>query len=132
MPRKWCEFLEKAGEKLALVNARRVFNENGGELDDIELLQNDDVLYVSDGGEFREPMRRALNGGVDDIVDVARAVALSELDGGNSSMRLSGVARCRTAPAWGWIGLLRWFTSANGFCPVCTLMGMAPCPMQQA
>ena len=98
MPRKWSEFLEKAGEKLALVNARRVFNENGGELDDIELLQNDDVLYVSDGGEFREPMRRALNGGVDDIVDVARAVALSELDGGNSSMRLSGVARCRTAP----------------------------------
>ena len=32
--------------------AQRVFNKDGGELDDVELIENNDVLYISSGEDF--------------------------------------------------------------------------------
>ena len=55
VPKKWTEFLKVVGRKLAINNATRVFNEEGGELDELELIGNKDVLYISPGENFIPP-----------------------------------------------------------------------------
>jgi hypothetical protein len=54
VPKKWPEFLKVAGRKFG-VNATRVFNEEGGELDELELISNKDVLFLSAGENFLPP-----------------------------------------------------------------------------
>lgn len=51
VPKKWTEFLKVAGRKLG-INATRVFNEEGGELDELELIGNKDVLFLSTGDNY--------------------------------------------------------------------------------
>lgn len=52
--KKWGDFIKLAGKKLG-INATRIFNEEGGEIDDIELIVNRDVLFVSTGDNFIPP-----------------------------------------------------------------------------
>lgn len=54
VPKKWTEFLKVAGRKLG-INATRVFNEEGGELDELDLISNKDVLFLSSGDGFSCP-----------------------------------------------------------------------------
>jgi hypothetical protein len=109
VPRKWNEFVEIACSKLRLTPlATRIFNHLGGELDnDLELIQNNDVLYFSNNGaDFIVPGGQPQRASGKATVDVARAVTVNELggfvldddDNNSSSLRLSGVARCTTAP----------------------------------
>jgi uncharacterized protein YjbI with pentapeptide repeats len=53
VPKKLSELLLQATQKLSLSScATRVFNRHGGEIDDVRLLQNDEVLFVSCGEDF--------------------------------------------------------------------------------
>jgi hypothetical protein len=53
VPKKFSELLQRATQKLSLTSAAtRLFNRHGGEIDAIELIQNDDVLFVSCGEDF--------------------------------------------------------------------------------
>jgi uncharacterized protein YjbI with pentapeptide repeats len=53
VPKQFGELLQIATAKLNLRRpATRLFNRHGGEVDAIELLQNDDVLFVSAGEDF--------------------------------------------------------------------------------
>jgi uncharacterized protein YjbI with pentapeptide repeats len=53
VPKKFVELLQLATQKLTLrTPATRLFNRHGGEVDEIELIQNDDVLFVSCGEDF--------------------------------------------------------------------------------
>ena len=53
VPKKLSELLLSATLKLQLPScATRVFNRHGGEIDDVKLLQNDEVLFVSCGEDF--------------------------------------------------------------------------------
>jgi uncharacterized protein YjbI with pentapeptide repeats len=53
VPKKFADLLLAATQKLALQRcATRLFNRHGGEVDEIELIQNDDVLFVSAGEDF--------------------------------------------------------------------------------
>jgi uncharacterized protein YjbI with pentapeptide repeats len=53
VPKKFSELLQRATQKLCLTSAAtRLFNRHGGEIDAIELIQNDDVLFVSCGEDF--------------------------------------------------------------------------------
>ncbi|XP_076294199.1 BTB/POZ domain-containing protein KCTD9 isoform X2 [Lasioglossum baleicum] len=45
------ELLQSASSKFN-ITAKRVFTPQGGEIDDIKLIRDDDVLYVSDGEDF--------------------------------------------------------------------------------
>jgi hypothetical protein len=52
--KKWNDFLKTAGKKLG-ANVTRVFNEEGGEIDEVELILNKDVLFASLGENFIPP-----------------------------------------------------------------------------
>ncbi len=54
VPKKWNEFVKSAGRKLG-INATRIFNEEGGEMDELELIGNKDVLFISSGDNFIPP-----------------------------------------------------------------------------
>ena len=54
VPKKWSEFLKVAGRRVS-INVVRVFNEDGGELDELDLICNKDVLFVSSGDNFIPP-----------------------------------------------------------------------------
>lgn len=54
MGKKWGDFMKQAGKRLG-INAVRLFNEEGGEIDDIELIVNRDVLFVSSGENYIPP-----------------------------------------------------------------------------
>jgi len=54
VPKKWADFLKNVGRKLGM-QANRVFNEDGGEIDEIELVMHKDVLFVSVGEGFLPP-----------------------------------------------------------------------------
>ncbi|KAF6209131.1 hypothetical protein GE061_014875 [Apolygus lucorum] len=45
------ELLTTAGNKFGIV-AKRIFTEKGGEIDDLKLVRDDDILYVSSGESF--------------------------------------------------------------------------------
>eukprot|EP01108_Squamamoeba_japonica_P008887 TRINITY_DN805_c0_g1_i1.p1 TRINITY_DN805_c0_g1~~TRINITY_DN805_c0_g1_i1.p1 ORF type:complete len:486 (-),score=240.46 TRINITY_DN805_c0_g1_i1:62-1519(-) len=54
VPKKFADLLLRMTRKLSLpAPVRRVFNEHGGEIDAVELIQSNDVLYVSMGEDFR-------------------------------------------------------------------------------
>lgn len=61
VPKKWTEFLKVAGRKLG-INATRVFNEEGGELDELDLISNKDILFLSAGDGFIVPNTREIQG----------------------------------------------------------------------
>ncbi|XP_069023019.1 BTB/POZ domain-containing protein KCTD9b isoform X2 [Embiotoca jacksoni] len=48
------DLLSVAGSKLG-IRASSVYNGNGGLIDDITLIRDDDVLYISDGDSFEDP-----------------------------------------------------------------------------
>jgi len=54
VPKKWNDFLKIVGKKVG-INAVRVFNEDGGEIDDVDLISNRDVMYISSGEAFVPP-----------------------------------------------------------------------------
>lgn len=47
---------------------RRIFTIHGGEIDHVDLLRNDDVLYVSDGEDFRHPTDEETNDRISDWI----------------------------------------------------------------
>ncbi len=51
VPETFEEFLEKVSEKLS-IPARKVYTQFGGVIDDVDLLREDDILYVSVGEPF--------------------------------------------------------------------------------
>ena len=46
-------FLKSAGERLGGVDAQRLFNSDGGEVDDLMLVDDGDILFVSAGEDFQ-------------------------------------------------------------------------------
>ncbi|RWS27009.1 BTB/POZ domain-containing protein KCTD9-like protein [Leptotrombidium deliense] len=54
------ELLRIASQKLA-IKAKTVFTRQGGELDDISLIRDDDILYVSEGEPFRQITNNIVN-----------------------------------------------------------------------
>lgn len=54
VPNNFSAFKAFISEKMRIV-ADRVFNETGGEIDDIALIRDDDVLYISEGEKFKSP-----------------------------------------------------------------------------
>ncbi|GAM27621.1 hypothetical protein SAMD00019534_107970 [Acytostelium subglobosum LB1] len=54
IPKKWGEFLKLVSKKL-LLPVTRIFNEDGGEIDDVELLVPKEILYASCGEAFITP-----------------------------------------------------------------------------
>lgn len=62
LPNTMQELFEVAQEKLD-VCACRVFNNLGCEIDEIELIRDDDVLYMSEGEDYRSPTTSNANSG---------------------------------------------------------------------
>ncbi|XP_077284375.1 BTB/POZ domain-containing protein KCTD9 [Arctopsyche grandis] len=51
LPSTFEELLNKAGDKLS-IDAKRIFAKFGGEVDDVDLIRDDDILYVSTGENY--------------------------------------------------------------------------------
>jgi len=45
------ELLISSGRKFG-IQSKRLFTKDGGEIDDIKLIKDDDILYISDGEPF--------------------------------------------------------------------------------
>eukprot|EP01133_Synstelium_polycarpum_P011992 gene11992-14008_t len=54
IPKKWNEFLKIVSKKLS-IPVSRIYNEDGGEIDEIELIVPKEVLYASCGESFIHP-----------------------------------------------------------------------------
>lgn len=54
VPDSFSNFKTLASEKLNIV-AERVFTEMGGEIDDVALIRDGDMLYISDGQKYKSP-----------------------------------------------------------------------------
>ncbi|EFA83034.1 BTB/POZ domain-containing protein [Heterostelium album PN500] len=54
IPKKWSEFLKIVSKKL-LIPVTRIYNEDGGEIDEIDLLVPKEVLFASCGESFIKP-----------------------------------------------------------------------------
>lgn len=48
------ELLSASSTKFA-INAKRLYTPQGGEVDDVKLIRDDDILYVSAGESFIKP-----------------------------------------------------------------------------
>jgi len=47
------EFMKKSAEKLKINNVKKVYTENGATIDDIKLIRDDDILFISQGEKFQ-------------------------------------------------------------------------------
>lgn len=46
------------------IDAKRLFTCQGGEIDDVKLVRDDDILYVSSGEDFIKPSSQGLKGDI--------------------------------------------------------------------
>ncbi|KAF5273921.1 hypothetical protein FQA39_LY01036 [Lamprigera yunnana] len=60
VPQSLDEFMSQLLLKFNFI-VRKIFTEHGGEIDDIDLIRNDDILYISSGEDYRKPSQTKVN-----------------------------------------------------------------------
>ena len=95
--------LRSASQRLEIPLAKRIFNADGVEVDDCMMIEDDDILFLSDGEDFISPL--------DDIEDDNDVTESREKEGTSSNLPTSiGVYKVTDILGKGAFGEVRWGT----------------------